>query len=76
MCVVPSLCLTVTAQQTVQRFDTNADGTPDQWERFKGGSDEPYKVESGTDGAVGFRVGNVEPIREEKWPTSRSTISR
>ena len=47
-----TLCLTVTAQETMQRFDTNADGN------------------------VGFRVENVEPIREEEWPTSRSTISR
>ena len=52
MRVALALCLTVTAQQTVQRFDINADGN------------------------VGFRVGSVEPIREEEWPTSRSTISR
>ena len=34
------------------------------------------RVTSNEDGNVGFRVGNVEPIREEEWPTSRSTISR
>ena len=27
-----TLCLTVNAQETVQRFDTNADGQIDQWE--------------------------------------------
>jgi len=33
MPVVLALCLTVTAQETVQRFDTNADGNVDSvWE--------------------------------------------
>lgn len=33
MPVVLELCLTVTAQETVQRFDTNADGNVDSmWE--------------------------------------------
>ena len=34
---------------------------PDQWEHFKPGSDEPYKVESDTDGD-----GNVDSV----WETS------
>ena len=29
------LCLTVNAQETVQRFDTNADGQIDQWEYYE-----------------------------------------
>ena len=30
-----ALCLTVNAQETVQRFDTNADGQIDQWEYYE-----------------------------------------
>lgn len=47
-----ALCLTVTAQETAQRFDTNGGGKPDQWEHRKPGSEEPCKVESDTDGNV------------------------
>ena len=33
-----TLCLPVTAQETVQRFDTNADGQIDQWEYYEAGA--------------------------------------
>ena len=40
-------------------YDQTGDGRPDQWEHFKPGSDEPYKVESDTDGD-----GNVDSVWE------------
>ena len=43
-----SLCLTVNAQETVQRFDTNADGRIDQWEYYE--ADALTRVTSDTDG--------------------------
>ena len=43
------------------KYDQTSAGRPDQWEHFKARSDEPYKVESDTDGD-----GNVDSV----WKTS------
>ena len=42
-----ALCLTVNAQETVQRFDTNADGQIDQWEYYE--SDALARLEKDRD---------------------------
>ena len=52
-------CLTVNAQETVQRFDTNADGQIDQWEYYE--ADALARVTSDEDGD-----GNVDSV----WETS------
>ena len=52
-----SLCLTANAQETVQRFDTNADGRIDQWEYYE--ADALTRVTSDTDGD-----GNVDSVWE------------